>query len=73
MGIATMSTYDQMNLCRQVDVTSFKAVVTGLRYAFVSEVPTDGGRVLLVRAGDDRGPLVGFRDDYLGNSAFYLR
>ena len=68
-----MTTYDQMTMCKPVDRTAFMAAVTGLRYAFVSEVPTDGGRVLLVKSGDEHGNRVGFRDDYLSETTFYLR
>lgn len=68
-----MSTFDQMQLCRATTRVAFQAAVMGLKRAFCAEVPTSGGRVLLVRNGDENGPIIGFRDDYLDTSTFYLR
>lgn len=68
-----MTTFDQMQQCVAVTLAEFRAKVLGLRYAHVNEAPTEGGRVLFVHAGDRHGPLVAFRDDYLGNSTFYVR
>ncbi len=68
-----MTTFDQMQQCSPVSLREFRAKILGLRYAHVQEAPTDGGRVLFVHAGDKHGPIVGFRDDYLGHSTFYLR
>lgn len=68
-----MTTFDQMQQCAQTTKAAFKATVMGLRYAFCSIQFTDGGRLILVRAGDDRGPLVGYREDYCGGSYFYVR
>ncbi len=69
----SMTTFDQMQQCSPVSLREFRAKILGLRYAHVQEAPTDGGRVLFVHAGDKHGPIVGFRDDYLGHSTFYLR
>ena len=68
-----MTAYDYMMECKPVDRTTFKKVVLGLRYAFCSEIPTETGRLMLVRAGDERGTLVGYREDYQGNVHFYAR
>ena len=68
-----MSTYDTMMQCKPVAMTQFKAMVLGLRYAFCAEVPTETGRLVLIRAGDDRGQLVGYREDYLDKTFFYVR
>lgn len=68
-----MPTFYQMSLCRETTRVAFQAAVMGLKRAFCAEVPTSGGRVLLVRDGDEHGPIVGFRDDYLGVSSWYVR
>lgn len=68
-----MSTFEQMTLCRPVDRDVFMAAIAELRDHVSAEVPTEAGRLVLVRAGDDRGPLIGYRDEYLNQTAFYLR
>lgn len=68
-----MLTFDQIQLCRETTRAAFQAAVMGLKRAFCSEIPTSGGRVLLVRDGDQNGPIIGFRDDYLETTTFYLR
>ena len=68
-----MSTFEQITLCRPVDRAAFMAAIGALRHIASAEVPTEAGRLVLVRAGDDRGPLVGYRDEYLDRTAFYLR
>ncbi len=68
-----MTVFDQMQQCRETTKAGFQAAVMGLRYAFCSIDITGTGRLILVRAGDERGPLIGWREDYLGGSAFYVR
>lgn len=67
-----MSITEQMWSCVPASRAAFQAAVTGLRYAFCSIQLTDGGRLILVRAGDEYGPLVGYREDHCGNSFFYV-
>lgn len=69
-----MSIAEQMWNCVPTTLERFKAEVLALRHAFVEENVTSAGRLLIVRAGDARGPLIGYREDYLHNEAqFYVR
>lgn len=68
-----MTVFDQMQQCKETTKAGFQAAVMGLRYAFCSIDLTGTGRLILVRAGDEKGPLIGFREDYLDHSAFYVR
>ncbi len=68
-----MTVFDQMQQCRETTKAAFQAAVTGLRYAFCSIELTGAGRLVLVRAGDERGPLIGYREDYLGETSWYVR
>jgi hypothetical protein len=67
-----MSISEQMWSCVPTSRAAFQAAVTGLRYAFCSITNTDGGRLVLVRKGDEFGPIVGYREDYCGGSYFYV-
>lgn len=67
----TTTTFEQFQECKPVDRTTFKAVILGLKQIFCSEVPTESGRLMIVRDGE-HGQIVGLRDEYLGHSTFYL-
>lgn len=68
-----MTTFDQMQQCCEATKAEFKAAVLGLRYVFCSIQLKGAGRLVLVRAGDEWGPLVGYREDYLGVTSWYVR
>lgn len=68
-----MSLAEQMWNCVPVTRNAFMAAVNGLRYAFCAIELTDGGRLIVVRAGDEWGPLVGYREDYAGSTQFFVR
>lgn len=67
-----MSLAEQMWNCVPATRAAFQAAVTGLRYAFCSIELTDGGRLVVVRAGDEHGPLVGYREDYANETFFHV-
>ncbi len=67
-----MNTFDQLQQCHATTLAAFRASVMSLRSVFCSEVPTESGRLMLVRDGES-GPLVGYREDYIGTTTFYLR
>lgn len=68
-----MTTYDYMTQCRIVSRETFQAAVLGLAHVFASEIPTESGRLMLIRCEGAYGPLVGYREDYCGSVQFYLR
>ena len=68
-----MTTYDYMTQCRVVPRETFQAVLLGLAHVYASEIPTESGRLMLIRCDSDRGPLVGYREDYCGMVQFYLQ
>lgn len=68
-----MNVFDQMQQCCEATKAEFQAAVMGLRYVFCSIDLTGTGRLILVRAGDERGPIIGFREDYLDRSAYFIR
>ena len=68
-----MTTYDYLTDCHPVSRETFQAEVLGLPHVFASEIPTDGGRLMLIRCDDERGPVIGYREDYCGSVQFYIR
>lgn len=68
-----MTTYDYLTDCRPVSRETFQTEVLGLDHVFASEIPTEAGRLMLIRCDGAHGPLVGYREDYCGTTQFYLR